>query len=110
MRPNNPATHNNLLRKSCTIREMSMKHPEKSYSLVCLQIEHLDGHKVTLASEGVTVPGGVAVLPGEGMPLFEQVRPVFGFRVQRLRMTHSKLAGHPPMMHLPPFIRPNKTL
>ena len=51
------------------------------------QIEHLDGHKVTIASSGVTVPGQVQRIPGEGMPLYEQVgharstRSLFLFRV-----------------------------
>ena len=35
------------------------------------QIEHLDGHKVTLAAKGVTVPGAQQVLAKEGMPLHE---------------------------------------
>ena len=34
-------------------------------------MEHLDGHKVRVAAAGVTVPGHVVRLPGEGMPLFE---------------------------------------
>jgi len=35
------------------------------------QVEHLDGHRVRVAAAGVTVPGHLMVLPGEGMPLFE---------------------------------------
>ena len=33
------------------------------------QIEHLDGHKVTVANAGVTKPGDVLRVVGEGMPL-----------------------------------------
>ena len=33
------------------------------------QIEHLDGHKVVLHSEGVTIPGAQHVIKDEGMPL-----------------------------------------
>lgn len=36
-----------------------------------LQIEHLDGHKVPLQSQGVTVPGQVRTIKGEGMPRFQ---------------------------------------
>ena len=35
------------------------------------QVEHLDGRKVRVAAAGVTVPGHVVSLAGEGMPLFE---------------------------------------
>ena len=38
---------------------------------VLAQIEHLDGHKVGLRSDGVTVPGEVRTIQGEGMPHFE---------------------------------------
>ena len=38
------------------------------------QIEHLDGHKVTLAASGVTRPGQVVVIKGEGMPVYDSVR------------------------------------
>lgn len=31
----------------------------------------MDGHKVTLAATGVTIPGQVQKLKGEGMPLFD---------------------------------------
>ena len=34
-------------------------------------VPHLDGHLVTLASTGVTRPGDVQRVPGEGMPLFQ---------------------------------------
>ncbi|KAK9792942.1 hypothetical protein WJX73_000736 [Symbiochloris irregularis] len=33
------------------------------------EIEHLDGHKVALHSDGVTIPGEQHVIQGEGMPL-----------------------------------------
>ena len=36
-----------------------------------VQIDHLDGHKVTLQAKGVTIPGAQQVLPKEGMPLHE---------------------------------------
>jgi hypothetical protein len=39
-----------------------------------VQIEHLDGHKVTLAASGVTQPGQVVLIKGEGMPVYESVR------------------------------------
>ncbi len=35
-----------------------------------LGIEHLDGHKVTLAAAGVTRPGDVQRVEGEGMPMY----------------------------------------
>jgi len=31
-------------------------------------VPHLDGHPIRLASEGMTRPGAVAIIPGEGMP------------------------------------------
>ena len=31
-------------------------------------LKHLDGHKVPLSAKGVTRPGDVVTLPGEGMP------------------------------------------
>lgn len=36
-----------------------------------MEIEHLDGHKVTLAASGVTRPGQVVVIKGEGMPVYD---------------------------------------
>jgi DnaJ family protein B protein 11 len=33
-------------------------------------VEHLDGHAVTLAAAGVTRPGDVQRVPGEGMPVY----------------------------------------
>ncbi|KAK9824319.1 hypothetical protein WJX72_009416 [[Myrmecia] bisecta] len=36
------------------------------------EIEHLDGHKVPLHLAGVTIPGQVVTLRGEGMPLPDQ--------------------------------------
>jgi len=41
---------------------------------VRLQIDHLDDHKVQLKADGVTRPGQVVVIKGEGMPVFESVR------------------------------------
>jgi len=35
------------------------------------QVEHVDGHTVKLQSEGVTRPGQVRVIKGEGMPVYE---------------------------------------
>lgn len=35
-------------------------------------VEHVDGHKVVLASKAVTRPGQVVRIPGEGMPVFEK--------------------------------------
>eukprot|EP00892_Ulva_mutabilis_P005332 jgi/Ulvmu1/3170/UM015_0211.1 len=35
------------------------------------EIEHLDGHKVTLKRQGVTIPGQVQRVKGEGMPKYE---------------------------------------
>ena len=43
-------------------------------SAVCLQIKHLDGHDVTLAADGITVPGQRQTLQGQGMPLLDQAR------------------------------------
>ena len=37
------------------------------------QIEHLDGHKVKLEAGGVTRPGQVVVIKGEGMPVYDSV-------------------------------------
>ncbi len=34
-------------------------------------MENVDGHKVRVAAAGVTVPGHMMRLPGEGMPLYE---------------------------------------
>ena len=39
-----------------------------------MQVEHVDGHTVELKSEGVTRPGQVRVIKGEGMPVYESVR------------------------------------
>ena len=36
-----------------------------------MQVEHLDGHKVTLQSQSVTVPGEIQAIKGEGMPRFQ---------------------------------------
>lgn len=36
-----------------------------------LQFEHLDGHKVKVEAAGVTIPGQVFKVEGEGMPLFD---------------------------------------
>lgn len=36
------------------------------------QIEHLDGHKVTLSSDKVTKPGDYHFVPNEGMPIYGQ--------------------------------------
>ena len=36
------------------------------------ELEHLDGHKVGLKAEGVTRPGQVVKIGGEGMPVFEK--------------------------------------
>lgn len=36
------------------------------------EIEHLDGHKVELKSNGVTVPGQILKIEGEGMPVYEK--------------------------------------
>ena len=41
---------------------------------VLLQVEHLDDHRVELRADGVTRPGEVTVIKGEGMPVFESVR------------------------------------
>lgn len=35
------------------------------------EIEHLDGHKVKLAAGGVTRPGQVVLIKGEGMPVYD---------------------------------------
>jgi hypothetical protein len=47
--------------------------PHTTPSLLCLQIVHVDGHKVKLANSGVTKPGEVRVVKGEGMPVYEGV-------------------------------------
>jgi len=39
-----------------------------------LQIQHLDGHDVTLKAAGITIPGEMQTLKGEGMPLLDQAR------------------------------------
>ena len=51
-----------------------------------VQLEHLDGHKVHIKTEGVTKPGEVRIIKGEGMPLFEG-----GKRRGDLSVTHSIL-------------------
>jgi DnaJ-related protein SCJ1 len=35
-------------------------------------LTHLDGHIVTLKRSGVTQPGYIQTIKGEGMPIFEQ--------------------------------------
>ena len=51
-------------------------HMEKNISLVDAlvgfrhEMEHLDGHKVVIASDTVIKPGEVRILKGEGMPVF----------------------------------------
>ena len=52
----------------------------------CVQLEHVDGHKVRIKTEGVTKPGEVRIIKGEGMPLFEG-----GKRRGDLSVTHSIL-------------------
>ena len=37
-------------------------------------LTHLDGHVVTLKRQGVTQPGFVQVIKGEGMPVFRENR------------------------------------
>lgn len=55
-------------------------HMNKTISLVdaltgfSQQFKHLDGHAVTLANEGVTRPGSVQKVVGEGMPVFDAGR------------------------------------
>ena len=39
-----------------------------------VQIQHLDGHDVTLKSDGITIPGQLETLKGEGMPLLDSPR------------------------------------
>jgi DnaJ family protein B protein 11 len=52
-------------------------HMNKTISLVdaltgfSQDMKHLDGHKVTLATESVTRPGSVQKVAGEGMPIFD---------------------------------------
>lgn len=52
-------------------------HMNKTISLVdaltgfSQDFKHLDGHKVTLATDGVTRPGSVQKIAGEGMPIFD---------------------------------------
>jgi len=52
-------------------------HMNKTISLVdaltgfSQDFQHLDGHTVTLAAEGVTRPGSVQKVDGEGMPVFD---------------------------------------
>lgn len=41
------------------------------------EIVHVDGHKVSLANPGVTIPGQVITIPKEGMPIYEEVSPQF---------------------------------
>eukprot|EP00899_Mesostigma_viride_P003558 jgi/Mesvir1/13202/Mv06161-RA.1 len=38
------------------------------------QIEHLDGHKVEIGHPGVTKPGEVRTIKGEGMPIFDSTK------------------------------------
>ncbi len=47
-----------------------------------MQIEHLDGHSVRLEAGDVTRPRQVAIIKGEGMPVYDSVRAA-GFRVLR---------------------------
>jgi len=35
------------------------------------QIEHLDGHRITVESQAVTIPGQVVEIQGQGMPIHE---------------------------------------
>lgn len=55
-------------------------HMNKTISLVDAltgfnkAFKHLDGHKVTLATEGVTRPGSVQKIEGEGMPVFDSAK------------------------------------
>lgn len=43
-----------------------------SYIELSVQVKHLDGHDVTLAASGITIPGRMQTLKGEGMPLLDQ--------------------------------------
>lgn len=54
-----------------------MHHAAATYRVpdgVRVQIEHLDGHKVKLSAGGVTRPGQVVLIKGEGMPVYDSVR------------------------------------
>ena len=39
-----------------------------------MQIKHLDGHDVTLQSSGITIPGQMQTLKGQGMPLLDHAK------------------------------------
>lgn len=39
------------------------------YMCSCLQVQHLDGHNVVLKSSGITIPGQMETVKGQGMPL-----------------------------------------
>ena len=56
-----------LLRLACCCLRVCVR-------LCCLQIEHLDGHKVQIGTSGITRPGETRWFQGEGMPQLEKVR------------------------------------
>eukprot|EP00887_Chlorella_sp_A99_P000337 scaffold13.g337.t1 len=58
------ARHGNDLHMTATVTLVE--------ALVGFQREHLDGHKVQIGTAGVTRPGEVRRLEGEGMPVFER--------------------------------------
>ena len=39
-----------------------------------VQVQHLDGHNVVLKSTGITVPGQVEMMTGQGMPLLDAAK------------------------------------
>ena len=54
-------------------------------------VPHLDGHPIRLAAEGVTRPGAVVVVPGEGMPRAGKVTGGSAKRPAPSRATHGDL-------------------
>lgn len=60
---------------STTYNRQFLIFPDMSETQALLGFErnltHLDGHTVTLRREGVTQPGFVQTIPGEGMPVFQ---------------------------------------
>ena len=60
--------------KCCLMSKSHSLRPLSASLCHTLQIQHLDGHDVTLKSAGITIPGEMQTLKGEGMPLLDQAR------------------------------------
>lgn len=60
--------------RHCVIDQILILRCLVQTAVVPVQVKHLDGHDVTLSSSGITIPGQMQTMKGEGMPLLDQAR------------------------------------